>query len=81
MNSLALIIINDGNGDQCGYSYQERLRCNPEGSELAWYAMVRTAEEWHRDHGGEPHTIAYEHEAVDEIRAYYKRHLEEMGEG
>ena len=78
MNSLALIIINDGNGDQCGYSYQDRLRRDPDGSELAWRAMVCAAEQWHRDHGGEPHSIAYEQAAVEEVRAYYRRHLEEL---
>lgn len=80
MNALTLIIVNDGNGDQCGYTYGERLRVARLGSTLAWGFMVHNAEEWHRAHGGEPHSIAYELEAVDELQDYYRNHLEEMGD-
>ena len=81
MNDLALIVINDGNGAQCGDNYRHRLcaaRCDIPTRHLAWWRMVTTAERWRRAHDCEPSTIAQEREAVEELDAYYQRHIAEL---
>lgn len=84
MNPLTLIVVNDGRGDQCGRSYNERLlvaRRGWPGRFTEWAECVRRAERWNNAHDGEPADVPTMATAVLELDAYYQRHLRELDAG
>jgi len=83
MNPLTLIVVNDGRGNQCGRSYNERLMiARLRYLRFAeWAECVKRAENWNCVHGGEPTDVPTMAKAVIEIDAYYQRHLRELDAG
>ena len=80
MNELALIVVNDGNGDQCGYSYRDRLEAARQpyraSREVSYACMVCNVLDWMRQHEMEPGDASVV-EAIEELEAYYQQHLAE----
>lgn len=55
MNTYAETIINDGSGDQCGFSYQDRVALakmkNTFSAARGWVNMTHNAVSWHERQG------------------------------
>ena len=81
MNELALVVINDGNGDQCGYSYQHRLEIarRPFRTERAahYHSMAWNARQWLVVRADDDTPRGDIDAEVDELEAYYQQHLTE----
>ena len=69
-NDLVLIVINDGNGDQCGLTYKQR--CTATLDQLR-HACNR-ANSWRIRHGCESATNEDIDEAAFAVHAYYFQH-------
>lgn len=86
VEELLLVIVNDGKGDQCGYSYEDRLkvaRRSPEPFQSAfdWTRMASSAVRWleKRDDRAEPRRYSSRDilAAALEVAEYYAEHVAE----
>lgn len=82
MNAITLVVVNDGYGDQCGYSYQHRLQVarSPSRSkrEQHYASMVWNTCNWLDAREYSDQSVARRSEAVEELEAYYAQQLAEM---
>lgn len=84
VNDMVLTVVNDGNGDQCGYSYPERLRVARMPNVLARDYLFRCMCEHYdrhcrvRDGTTERPTTFQLRAAARELRDYYDRHIAEV---
>lgn len=80
-NNLALMVINDGNGLQCGMTYKDRCelvtqrRNNPN----KWVQLINCAELWLHQRGETNHALVSEKlAAAAQVAAYYENHIKEL---
>lgn len=72
-NDIVLIVINDGNGSQCGMTYDQR--CNAvDIDNAAFYDACKKANQWRIKNECPSATNVDIRAAVEEIRAYYRQH-------
>lgn len=80
-NRLFLVVQNDGNGDQCGSTYKERLlvaECHvPEYRRMAYRRMVERVDRWHIRNGYHAASGTEKITAIDTLEEYYQQHLKE----
>lgn len=76
---LFLIVLNDGNGSQCGESYQDRrsFAILQDGRSTRWLQMAIRANQWCRLHDYPTATDVEELQAAAKIAAYYLQHVKE----
>lgn len=75
INGALLVAINDGAGDQCGRSYQERVQIAAwSGAVWPWVPIVRAA----GAANGHKLTLDEGIQGATLLRDYYKRHVAEM---
>lgn len=81
MHNITLIVINDGNGDQCGYSYAKRLgvmKLKPYAQAAHWLNMVRHTSNWLKEKGENYNLSVTEmYTIAAEIAEYYAQHTKE----
>lgn len=89
-HELALCIINDGDGSQCGYSYMERTLAAARGTEHArvtagqWVDMAKRMVRWYEREFGGPDDEGRIFSATDillaaiEVAEYYQEHVKEI---
>ncbi len=86
-HELALIVINDGYGDQCRMSYKARLsvaQCGLAGQRAKqWLEMVIAASYWNRVQDDDiPQPTVYDFlYAARDLEEYYAQHLKELSPG
>lgn len=81
MNNLYLIVVNDGYGDQCGYTYKRRCEvARGRSRDVHWWRMVNAADRWlqRQDSEYEPASDAVKSDAVWELDHYYQQHIKEL---
>ena len=77
INDTLLSIINDGNGDVCGMSYQQRRDASENGI-LQYRAACREYSKYrHKVHGSRHLTRLEIIEAADFLQNYYRVHVAE----
>jgi len=78
VHEIVLTIVNDGNGDQCGYTYRQRRELADTGL-YAYRHMVRNylRHSWREYGTPRPVDRRVRFIAADEIQAYYRRHVAE----
>ena len=77
VNELCLIVINDGNGDQCGMTYAQRCDVAEFGL-IEYRNACRQAAEWLTKHEAPKPARQDIFEAADIIKAYYQNHMKEV---
>ncbi len=82
VNDIELTVINDRDGDQCGYSYHQRLVCADDGPDgaSAFLDMATNYEGQRIRAGAAPATKEELVEAARRVREYYLESLEDMRE-
>ena len=78
---IVLTVTNDGNGSQCGFSYQQRLEAARQGEpgRLTFRYMARNYGRYaHRQFGAAHPTLQQTSAAGDELYAYYRELLAEI---
>jgi hypothetical protein len=75
-NDLVLIVINDGNGSQCGMTYDQRCAAAATGIDQFRYACQK-ANQWRIAHDCPSATRADVFAAASEVYAYYRNHMAE----
>jgi hypothetical protein len=74
IHETVLVVVNDGDGSQCGYSYKDRLRAAEHKDLAAFRSMARNALVRER--------LEFEvTQAAVLLEAYYKEHLAEVERG
>jgi hypothetical protein len=75
IDDALLVCINDGNGSQCGYTYEQRCKLADAGL-FEFRHMVRNYERWTRQHGDPAYSLTREERitAADMLQAYYREH-------
>jgi hypothetical protein len=78
INDTVLTIINDGKGDQCGMSYQDRCAAADTGI-LQFRAACRAYSRYrHANYGSRHLTSAEVTEAASFLQNYYREHVKEL---
>lgn len=78
INDLVLTIVNDGDGSQCGMTYDQRCRAANTGL-FEYRAACRAYSRYRHSHYGAPHASREQIiAAADLIQAYYREHVAEM---
>ena len=78
INDTLLSIINDGNGDQCGMTYQQRCDAADTGI-FAFRAACRAYSRHRHSVYGSRHLTRHEVlEAATYLQNYYREHVKEM---
>ena len=80
-NSLFLTVQNDGNGSQCGYTYEQRKSVikYPRHKLETFKVMAQTANAWHVKNGYEAFTETEVNDAAETLLTYYADHVEKEG--
>lgn len=75
-NDISLIVINDGDGSQCGMTYPQRCAAAHFGI-AEFRAACQKANNWRVKHECESATKADILAAASEVQEYYRNHLAE----
>lgn len=77
---ILLVVQNDGNGTQCGFTYQQRknvVLLEKGGRASTWLLMATQTNQWLRLHGYETASVVEELRAAIMIAEYYFKHVKE----
>lgn len=75
-NDIVLIVINDGNGSQCGMTYPQRVAAAESGIEQ-YRAACKKANEWRIRHDCPSASQKDIIDAASEVQDYYRNHVAE----
>ena len=80
INDTLLSVINDGNGEMCGFTYQERVECARQTANIQQFRlMARNYSSYRNKHFGSSHLTRHEWvEAGNFLSKYYMEHLKEI---
>jgi hypothetical protein len=80
VNDIELTVINDGNGDQCGFNYHDRLSGGYAGDEELFFAAATNYNAQRALADSEPATRTELREAAKRLLRYYVEHAAECGD-